>query len=57
MREHGHGCLGQRFAKRMIREKVFERQKCVYAAHMNSAEACDRIDGNGLWNVLIKIIK
>ena len=48
----GRGCVDQIFAVRQVCEKFLEKGKEVYWAFMDLEKAYDRIDREGLWDVL-----
>ncbi len=48
----GRGCVGQISAVRQMCEKYLAKGKNVFWAFMDLEKACDRIDREGLWNVL-----
>jgi len=48
----GRGCVDQVFAMRQVYEKYLEKGQDVLWAFMNLEKAYDRINREGLWNVL-----
>ena len=44
--------MDQVFAVRLVCEKFLAKGKDVFWVFMDFEKACERIDGNDLWNVL-----
>jgi hypothetical protein len=49
----GRGCVDQVFALRNVSEKNLEKQKDLYLGFMDLEKAYDKVDREGLWEVLI----